>query len=279
VTGVYVSSSAWSADFKQYMAANNGGSATLGYKVPTRGQQTKPLPWANLDRVSVTFSDDVRVDAADLRVTGINVASYALDPAAFTYDAATHTATWTLAGGSKFGTDRILFDLDADGTAADGNDGVRAASADATFLDGDWIPPVDELPNGWAGDVFPSGDGIPGQDFLYRVNVLPGDTVLPVGQVLAVDFSEVKKRFFRSTTDPGPFGSATYTVFYDINGDGTILADDFSEVKKHFFDTLPAGQPQQTAPTTVTAVFASESLFALTRRRTAARPSLRGLLG
>jgi hypothetical protein len=75
----------------------------------------------------------------------------------------------------------------------------------------------------------------------FRFNALPGD-VDRSGAVLADDFSAVKKKFFRSTANPGT-GDGAYDVFHDIDGNGTIVANDFSEVKKRFFNTLPAGQP------------------------------------
>ena len=69
--------------------------------------------------------------------------------------------------------------------------------------------------------------------------MLPGN-VNRAGSVLAEDFSSVKARFFRSTTNPGS-GPNAYSIFHDVNGTGTILADDFSEVKRRFFNTLPPG--------------------------------------
>jgi hypothetical protein len=73
---------------------------------------------------------------------------------------------------------------------------------------------------------------------LLRLNVLQGD-VDRSGTVLANDFSEVKKKFFKSAVAPGPAGDTQYSVFHDVDGSGSILANDFSEVKKRFFQTLP----------------------------------------
>jgi hypothetical protein len=74
-----------------------------------------------------------------------------------------------------------------------------------------------------------------------RFNVLQGD-VDASGSVVAVDFSDVKKRFFRSTSSPGA-GDTAYSVFADIDASGSILANDFSLVKGRFFDSLPAAGP------------------------------------
>jgi len=73
-------------------------------------------------------------------------------------------------------------------------------------------------------------------------HLVAGDTTGDVnqnGSVLADDFSGVKKRFFKDTSDLTATDTS-YSPLYDVTGDGTILANDFSEVKKRFFDTLPA---------------------------------------
>ena len=74
------------------------------------------------------------------------------------------------------------------------------------------------------------------------MNVLQGD-VDHTGEtggthsVLASDFSAVKKKFFKDTTDTTT-GDTSYSAFHDVNGSGNILATDFSEVKKRFFQNL-----------------------------------------
>jgi hypothetical protein len=234
VTQVYVSGSAWTAAFKNYLAAKSLGSAQFGFAIPATDQLDE-RPWVNVNQVSITFNTDVQVDAADLAVRGVNVANYALDPAAFVYDAATKTATWKVAGNAVFANDKFILDLNADGP-----DGVKAPGG--PFLDGDWINPVGAAAG---GDAYPSGDGAPGGDFRFRVNLLPGDTTRN-GTVLADDYSAVKKKFFKDTTDPTT-GDTSYSPFHDVNGDGIILAFDFSEVKKRFFNTLPAAQPAAVA--------------------------------
>jgi hypothetical protein len=104
----------------------------------------------------------------------------------------------------------------------------------------------------------------------WTVNVLPGD-VNRSGVVLADDFSEVKKKFFRSTTSPGT-GDGAYSLFHDVDGSGSILANDFSEVKKRFFNRLP------TAPAAAaTAAASGTSLPVADIRSTTQVPPRRGL--
>ena len=229
VQQVYLSGSQWQPAFKQYLQGQELGSSTFGFAIPDETAQSDILPWVNVDQVSITFTDDVQVDAGDLRVRGLNVASYALDAGAFTYDPATHTATWRLAAGAAFGNDRIVIDLDADSP-----DGVHAPGIDGEFLDGEWDNPVGEAAG---GDTWPSGDGTAGGDFRFKFNVLPGD-VDRNGTVLANDASDVKRRFFTTPANPGS-GASAYSAFHDTDGSGSILANDFSNVKRRFFNRLP----------------------------------------
>jgi hypothetical protein len=101
-------------------------------------------------------------------------------------------------------------------------------------------------PLGDPGTGNPDGDrlrltvpnaGAGGAAYVLNFSVLQGD-VNNNGAVLADDFSDVKKRFFKDTTD-NTTTDTSYSPYQDVNGDGTILAFDFSEVKKRFFDSLP----------------------------------------
>jgi len=56
--------------------------------------------------------------------------------------------------------------------------------------------------------------------------------------VLAADYSAVRKKFFKTTAD-ATNDDASYSPFHDVNGSGDILANDFSEVKKRFFQQMP----------------------------------------
>ena len=237
VTNVYVSGSAWNANFKEYLAAQGLGSAQYGFEVPAATQLTV-LPWTNLDRVSITFNQNVTVEQADLAVRGVTVPNYTIT--GFDYQPSTKTATWTL--GQPLRNDKILLDLDADAG------GVSSPQGGA--LDGEWNN---------TGDTFPSGNGTAGGDFRFRFNALPGD-VTRNGSVVAEDFSDVKARFFRTTAQPGPAGPGQYNVFRDVDGSGAILAQDFSLVKARFFNSLPAGEP--TVPGLSAATWAEEERIA-----------------
>jgi hypothetical protein len=198
VTAVYVGSSQWVQSFKDVLAQQGLGSVTYGFALAPA--PTTPLPWVNVNQVSITFDRDVTADPTDLLVTGTRGP---LPTGTFAYNGTTHTATWTFP--VPLTADRVTLT-------------VPAATADPS-LDGD-------------------GNGSPGGDFARRFNILPGD-VTASGSVLADDFAQVKQKFFSSTTNPGS-GAAAYSVFHDVDGSGTILAADFAEVKRRFFNALPA---------------------------------------
>ena len=212
VESVSVSSARWAAAFRQQLRDDGLAGAAGGFAAPADADGAGPLPWVNLDRVSITFSRNVRVEADDLRVRGARVAAYALDAAAFTYDAATRTATWALPAGTVFGADRILLDLDG------GPQGVRAGSV---ALDGDV-------------------DGAAGGDFRSRLNVLPGDADRS-GTTGWADAAAVRAA-------RGASGTPAHPVFQDLNGDGRVDARDTAIARASHGATLPAAQPTPAAP-------------------------------
>ena len=220
VRRVFVRSTGWSGTFGGYMRSSGLGTSAHGYGVPAGAEQLRPLPWPGINRVSVEFSEPVTVRPEHLTVRGVRRSEYAVT--SVSYDAPTRTATWALA--ELIDHDKVVIRLDGDGA-----DGIAAGGK---LLDGEWV-------NG--ADAYPSGDSTPGGDFVFRINVLPGD-VSRSSVVLADDFSQVKRKFFSSTSGPGT-GDAAYSIFHDVNGSGSILADDFSEVKRRFFSTLPSGEP------------------------------------
>jgi hypothetical protein len=90
------------------------------------------VPWVNVDRVSVRFSEDVDVDRPDLVLYGINAGL--LDGARFAYDAAARTATWTFA--VPLAADRMVLAVSGVGDRA-GNALSAGASVPLTVLPGD----------------------------------------------------------------------------------------------------------------------------------------------
>ena len=177
VAQVFVSGAVWTTSFTTYLRARGMGDAMFGYAVPSGTDQLRVLPWAGLNRVSVRFSHDVAADRLDLSVAGVNTAAYAVSD--YHYEPLTRTATWHLA--QPLRNDRVTLTLDADAGGVAGPSGR---------LDGEWAEGT---------DAFPSGDGAAGVDFAFRLRVLPGDADRN-GTVLANDASQVKQKFFSSTS-------------------------------------------------------------------------------
>jgi hypothetical protein len=170
VTGVFVSGTQWANAFKNHLAATGAGHATYGYRIPGDAQLAV-LPWANVNQVSVRFSEDVAVKQADLVLRGAATAVRAAS--AFAYDPATFTATWTLP--AALANEKVLLDLDGSPQGV----ADRAGAA----LDGEWTAD--------RGGTFRSGNGTAGGDFRFRFNVLPGDANRN-GSVLGNDVTLVK---------------------------------------------------------------------------------------
>jgi hypothetical protein len=226
VTEVFVSGTTWQSTFRDFLATSGAGDATLGYRLDAAAHADE-LPWTNLNRLSVRFSEDVTLgSAAAFRVLGVNVAEYV---GTFTYDAATFTATWTLTAGT-FTADKLLVSLD---------DALVAGAAGGPALDGEWTNPTPPAAGG--ADLFPSGDGTAGGDFNFRLNVLPGD-VNRNGIVQSNDALPIQASLLAVP------GSAGYTIFKDVNGNGILQASDFLNVQSRLLNALPAGEPVAPAP-------------------------------
>jgi hypothetical protein len=221
VSSVFVKGSTWTPQFLNYLKDRAVGDGDFGFRIPDGAAQLDELPWTNLNQVAIRFDGVTQVGSADLRASGVNGANREIT--AFRYDGRTRTAQWTLR--NPISADRLTLALTTSRVNRAGN-----------LLDGEWA-------NG--ADTYPGGNGTAGGDFRFRLNVLPGD-VNRNGSVLADDYSEVKRKFFTSTSNPGT-GGAAYAVYDDVDGSGSILADDFAAVKSRFFTRLPGGEPAAAA--------------------------------
>ncbi len=227
VSDVNVSGSQWTGPFIDYLETSGLGND--GYSIPVGSSaQLTSLPWTNLDRISITFSEDVNVDFNDLSISGVTNTTYDVDH--FFYDPQTRVATWTLDTPIAAG-ERIHLDLDGDGV-----DPVE--DLDGNTLDGEW---TDEV------STYTSGNGTAGGDFEFSFNVLEGDAVAS-NLVDYFDYIYTRLAEGLGTEDPG------YSHFYDIDGSGAIEQADWQEVLNHLWATLPTGTPPgaiNDAPTTI----------------------------
>jgi len=233
VMSVHVGSSAWTSVISDHLATGGLGS-TAGYLIPSGAAQSNPLPWANLNKVSITFTENVGVAHTDLRIIGVNApASPAFTH--FEYDFPSRTATWTLAG--NLGNDKLLLVL---------ND--RATDATNNAIDGEWTDNVSSL----------SGDGEAGGAFVFGVNVLPGD-VDGDGSVTTTDVTQVRMLVPSNTSSSG------FNLRADFDGNGSISTSDVTQARLKVGTTLPTGSP--VPPVSQTAI--AQSLPATTTLATA----------
>lgn len=227
VVDLNVSSSEWSSGFVSYLENNNLGND--GYRIPAgSSDQMTTLPWLNIDQIRITFDEDVDVQAADLAVSGLNQTWYEIE--GFAYDPATFTAVWTMK--EPFGADKLLLDLDANGL-----DPV-VDTDEANVLDGEWT-------NG--ASTYPSGNGVAGGDFEFRLNIVPGDADATTA-VATTDTTMISALVGADTS------SASYNPRCDLDGDGLIEQADADAAQSLIGTGLASGDPAgvtNDAPTTV----------------------------
>lgn len=217
VSAVIVSGSAWAGNgFAAALQALGLGDGT-GYAVPGGAAQLAPLPWENVNRVTLRLTEPLAAAGlADLLLLGVTQPLY--QPTAFDPG----TLTWTLP--AAIGNDRLQLLL-----------APQLADVAGNLLDGDWAGA------GAGPDTFPSGDGAPGGDFVFRFNVLPGD-VDRNGAVNIFDTLDTRNRQGTSASSPGT-PPQDYDAFRDPNADAAINIFDTLSVRNRQGSTLPAADP------------------------------------
>jgi len=169
------------------------------------GNQLKSVPVGGADTVSMVFSEDVNVSAESLIVVGLLTFNLP-ELAEFSYDAASHTATWRYEGWAL--GDNFLLALSDQVTDVDGN-----------WLDGEWTNPASTSTVNAAVSEFPSGNGQPGGWFNFVMTLLPGDANLD-GVVNGSDYNIMAANW----------GAAMNKLFSegDFDGDGAVNVDDYN---------------------------------------------------
>ncbi len=244
VVNVVLGSTAWSGRFLQSLASlgpQHIGGWSVG--VGSGDQQWRAAPWSNINQIKIVFSEDVFIDRDDLSLSGVSASAFDLSNAAFDYNAATFTATWTLP--SAIAADVLELVLNADGASPITD---RAGNR----LDGDWTNPAGPAdPN---GGVYPSGNGSAGGDFRFGFAVLPGD----VDGDLAVTPADVA-----AVAAAGqPFAAASVNAMYDLNGNGLVNATDMLLARRQVGQTLVVTPPAAPAAEFAVAGGATDVLIA-----------------
>jgi hypothetical protein len=167
------------------------------------GEQLRTVPVGGADTVSITFSEDVNVDASYLRVVGLRT-GYVPTLAEFSYDSATMTATWRFEHLNPI--DNYLISLS---DAVTDTQGYR--------LDGEWVNPASVSTTNSLVSEFPSGDGHAGGNFNFVMTLLECDGTLDA----IVDWHD----FDILLANYGISSGASFTQ-EDFNGDGAVNMTD-----------------------------------------------------
>jgi parallel beta-helix repeat protein len=229
ISAVYVRGQTWAGPdgvpthltFGEYLESRGLGDDAFGFRADAASEGTV-LPWVNMDQIVVRYSE---------APTGAGV------PTAATIDVAGEKGGYVVVGVAPVAGDPAAFLITLNKPLGGGNPAQGVT------------PTADE--NGDRVTLTVRGGGPAGTDYARHINVLQGDTD-HVGEdathtVLARDYAEVKKRFFKNTNDPAAGTDADYSAFHDVDASGVILALDYAEVKKRFFHTLSPDAPAPTA--------------------------------
>jgi hypothetical protein len=202
---ILIGGQAWRDAFVAKLVADGEGNG--GFRL-TLQNSAQPLPWSNLDRLTLRFNEGVDVQESDLYIQGVQTGlAIPLAAGGFTYDSTKHTATWTFA--QPLGADKYAIRL------VD-----RVANGMDLALDGEGAPRT--------------GDGTPGGDFVFQFSVVPGDGNQN-GVTNMHDGLGVRERMFADTNRPD------YLTRYDFDGSGVINIQDGLEFRDKLFDEIPAG--------------------------------------
>ncbi len=209
-----------------------------GYPIPGGSEQLAALPWTGVDRLLVEFNRPVQgLDLTSVSLIGVNLPDYQADIQEIAVDG--RQATIQLS--RPIPSDKLLLTITDAVTDVNGN-----------RLDGDWVN---------AADQFPSGNGVSGGDFRFRLNVMHGDVNQSGGTAI---------------NDIGPFLAALprlsdeegYNPFADFNGSGGVAINDIGPLVANLAIFLPDEEPgaSPAVAAAIDAIFA-ESLTAEGERR------------
>ena len=158
-------------------------------------------------------------------MTGVNVAQYNVAAGTFAYSSLTDTATWTLP--NPIGADKLLLELNADGSNP-------IEDSPGTPLDGEWTNPTSTSSTG--SSVYPSGNATAGGNFS-----------VPLQRAAGRRESGRLRPIARCTAGARRLGSAAgqgnYTIFKDVDGSGEVQSADGLLVLGQLETSLPSGQP------------------------------------
>ncbi len=220
VTALYVKGTGWAASMTSYLGSHtlgNSATPTLGYALQTGANQSKDLPWVNMNVIEATFSEAVNVSESSLVLTGASQSGYSTPSVTGFSSLGGNTYAWTLS--SSLTANRLEISFLSTGAHA-------VTDSNGAGLSGNWTG---------GSSTFPSGDGLAGtasgpnsgvtSDFNFLFNALPGDAARNGVSVNSTDYLDVKNKVNQNTS------SANYTPYYDVAGSGSINSTSYLDVK------------------------------------------------
>ena len=221
ITAAYVSGSAWTTPtfsntterFDTYLVNKGLGDATIptvGYALQTGANQLIPLPWANVNTISVTFSGAVSdIGLGSLKLVGGTGTGSVAAPSVtgFTSDGS-NTYSWTLA--SSLGNNKYVFAIATTGSSFGTSGSTQVVDANGAGISGTFT----------TGQAFPSGNGFAGSTFDFFFDLLPGDGNRATTSTSSADTALAKSVNNQHET------SATYNPYVDYDGAGIDSATD-----------------------------------------------------
>jgi hypothetical protein len=221
VDDLLVSGVAWDPAFVNFIRSQDSGDG--GFNVPFNTPAgVRPVPWSNVNRITLVFDRDVTLDQNSLAVHGTNVADYTVT--GYAYDASRHAATWTL--GQSVVNDRLQLSV-----AGDASRGAFSAPLNVLAGDADLSGTVNALDlgrvklglNHSTADV---GSGTASYGMFSDVNA--------DGKINALDLAIVKQRLNNRlpaatgpaavAAAPSSSGPAAASITRDLFGSTAILA-------------------------------------------------------
>lgn len=223
ITGVRVGSSAWSSTFRDYLDVTN----RAGFLVPTGSSaQLNTLPWSNVDRLYIGFSEDV--------ANSLQASDFAVSMTPGFRSNGTQPPPVSIAGIQVINSRLVEIRLNAPIEPAwidlkVVSSGVTDAAGN--ILDGNWVNGGTNTVsgNGSVTDTSPV-NGVNPNDFSFRMAFLPGDAN-PVQNLVvnSTDISRViskQNEFYIPNIYPGNAASPGYDPKSDLDGNGVINSVD-----------------------------------------------------
>ncbi|HMP00945.1 MAG TPA: S8 family serine peptidase, partial [Gemmatales bacterium] len=192
------------------------GGTGWSYDIPSGSAQLQTIPWAGVNRISIRFDSMVWIGGNQMVLQGVNQPIYAFS--SFAFDPVTYTATWSLP--TPIVNDKLRIVLKGTGATP-----VRALQN--APLDGAWLDTF---------TAYPSGSGVGGTDFRFRLNVLVGDAD-GNGVVNSADTAMIVAALGMTPASPG------WNLRFDINRNDVIDAGDVTLVQGFEGSSLPSGEP------------------------------------